>query len=1218
MMNRLAYPALSAHWRAASSRVFSRLALFVVAPLFAAVQAHVASVPGAEPARPAATAAVPIGADADQSRTSWYPDAGLAPSEVNRADFGELFSQQLNGAVYAQPLVDDSPADGPDGILLAVTEGNYAYGLDAKTGAIKWSRYFGTPWNPGNCGDLIPTIGITGTPVIDPSNNTAYFTADIILPGTPDAASWWLEAVNVATGAEAAGFPVHIQGQADNDTGSAAPFDAQNEMQRPGLALVNGVVYMGFGSHCDEPPWRGWIFGVSERGQLTGKWTDETRGASGAGIWGSGGGLIVDGSGNLYFATGNGTAPAPGPGREVPQPQGPGTGLGECVVKLSTTGNLLKLADYFCPSNALELNNYDEDLGSGSPTALPASFGTPKYPDLMIEAGKQGEVYLLNQNNLGGMTKPGQPDNAVDEVGPQGGAWTHPAVWPGDGGYIYIPTASAGGTARGTSGELDVYQRVSDGTSVAPNWVGDMPGFGFGSGAPSVTSEGTEPGSAIVWVVQIPTGATAGEGAMLNAYAAVPVAGGSGKPDTLQEMWSAPVGDGSKFGPPLATDGRIYVGNRDGDILAYGIRPGAPPLQGTAVNAPAVAVGSSVPTTATFTATGPTMINEISLDNQTVGASNAFTAGTTTPALPVTLHAGDTLTVPITFSPEVVGGQTATLTVSTSSGTISVPVTGTGLAPGAPIGTTPSSVNFGTLAIGGTPASRTVAVTNNTSSSITIDGYAFRGTGENEFSLHNVNPTPPFTLRPKQTESVSVVFTPPATSGNFVQTFTADLNIYNSAGAPVAVPVQGDAAPPAQIAISPLHVNFGTVALGQTGTETFTVANTGGVPLTINQSKPPVSNGFSALTGLPEGSIIPAHTAVAETVQFRPARIGPQTSTWIIGGTGNGGQQTVVLTGSGARWPTVPPPAKPGWKLNGPAALAGPDLVLTPAQNYEAGSAFWTHPVLSDNLHVSFDAQMNNGGATGGDGLTLALADAATATPSSLGGTGSDLGWGGIHGMAVAMATYPATNNPHANSIGVVTHLDRIGNLVWANEYVLARDLRSGAHLAQVSISHGVISVSLDGMLLFNEAVAVPQRVYVGFTAGTGAENDKHEVSNVQIADPGPPPSARAHSYPVRAGTRLVVGVPGVLGGAVKSPGQSLTAVLLSRPQHGSLALHQNGSFTFTPAGGFTGTTSFGFEACDPAELLCSAPATVTLQVSPPVALTRSAGGRSDRTRRAT
>ena len=1164
------------------------LAPLVLAPLLIAAQAHSADAPGAKPGLPATTSTVPIGADADQSRSSWYPNAGLAPSEVNSADFGELFSQQLTGAVYAQPLADDNAADGPDGMLLAVTEGNYAYGLDAKTGLIEWSHYFGTPWNPGNCGDLIPTIGITGTPVIDPSNNTAYFTTDIIVPGTTDTASWWLQAVNVATGAEAAGFPVQIQGTADNDTSSAAPFDAQTEMQRPGLALVNGVVYMAFGSHCDENPWQGWIFGVSEQGQFTDKWVDETQGASGAGIWGSGGGLVVDGSGNLYFATGNGDAPQPGPGLGVPQPQGPENGLGECVVKLSTTDNVLNLADYFCPSDALQLNAYDGDLGSGSPTALPASFGTSASPDVMVEAGKQGEVYLLNQDNLGGMTEPGQPDNVVDEAGPLGGVWSHPAVWPGDGGYLYIPTSSAGGKAAGSSGELDVYQRVSDGTSVALNWVGDVPNFGFGSSAPSVTSDGAEPGSAIVWVVQIPPESTTGAGATLNAYAAVPVAGDSGEPDTLSELWSAPVGDGSKFVPPLAIDGRIYVGTRDGDILGYSVLPGAPPLQGSAVNAPSTAVGSSVPATATFTATGTTTINEVSLDDETDGAPNAFTAGTTTPALPVTLDAGGTLTVPITFSPEVVGGQTATLTVSTGSGTVSVPVTGTGIPPSVPIGTTPSSVNFGTLAIGGAPASRTVAFTNNTSSTITIDGYAFQGTGKNEFSLQNVNPKPPFTLGPGDTESVDVVFTPPATSGDFVQTFTADLDIDDSAGGPTGVPLQGDAAPPAQIVISPLHVNFGTVALGQTGTETFAVADTGGVALTINKSKPPVTSAFSEVTALPEGTVIAAHTAVAETVRFRPTRIGPETSTWIINSNANGGPQTVVFTGSGARWPTVPPPTKPGWKLNGTAARSGPDLVLTPVKNDVAGSAFWTHPVLSDNLHVSFDAQMNNGEATGGDGLTLALADATTASPSSLGGIGSDLGWGGIHGVAVGMATYPAPDNPHANAIGVVTHLDRRGHLVWANDHVLATDLRSGVHLVEVSINHDVISVSLGGRHLFSESVAVPKRVYVGFTAGTGTESDQHEVSNVQIADPGPPPSARAHTYRVRADARLVVRAPGVLGGAVKSPGQSLTAVRLSRPRHGSLTLHRNGSFSFSPVRGFIGTTSFRFETCDLAELLCS------------------------------
>ena len=104
-------------------------------------------------------------------------------------------------------------------------------------------------------------------------------------------------------------------------------------MQRPGLALVKGVVYAAFGSHCDMSPWYGWLAGVTTGGALNDMWVDETGNADGgAGIWGPGG-IVVDAAGNLYVSTGNGSSPPVGPGGDA-QP----SGLAECVIKLSTAG----------------------------------------------------------------------------------------------------------------------------------------------------------------------------------------------------------------------------------------------------------------------------------------------------------------------------------------------------------------------------------------------------------------------------------------------------------------------------------------------------------------------------------------------------------------------------------------------------------------------------------------------------------------------------------------------------------------------------------------------------------------------------------------------------------------------------------------------------------------------------------------------------------------
>ena len=122
-----------------------------------------------------------------------------------------------------------------------------------------------------------------------------------------------MHAVKVGTGVEQAGFPVLIQGSAINDPGTT--FNPQTQMQRTGLALVNGVVYAGFGGHCDYPPYLGWVVGVSTSGSITSMWADETGQSSGggAGIWQAGAAPVVDATGHLFYVTGNGTTPAAGP-----------------------------------------------------------------------------------------------------------------------------------------------------------------------------------------------------------------------------------------------------------------------------------------------------------------------------------------------------------------------------------------------------------------------------------------------------------------------------------------------------------------------------------------------------------------------------------------------------------------------------------------------------------------------------------------------------------------------------------------------------------------------------------------------------------------------------------------------------------------------------------------------------------------------------------------
>jgi hypothetical protein len=195
-----------------------------------------------------AAAAAGVTNSGDDLRTGWYPDEGaITPQLVSGGTFGQLWSAPVDGQVYAQPLLS------PTGTLIVATENNNVYGLDPSAGTQQWVHNLGTPWNPADvgCGDIAPSIGTTATPVIDPATNTVYLTHKTYVSGT---AAWFMDALDVSTGHEQPGFPVQLTGKADNNP--ALSFLAANEQQRPGLLLMGGVVYAGFGGHCDHGPYQ--------------------------------------------------------------------------------------------------------------------------------------------------------------------------------------------------------------------------------------------------------------------------------------------------------------------------------------------------------------------------------------------------------------------------------------------------------------------------------------------------------------------------------------------------------------------------------------------------------------------------------------------------------------------------------------------------------------------------------------------------------------------------------------------------------------------------------------------------------------------------------------------------------------------------------------------------------------------------------------------------
>ena len=496
---------------------------------------------------------------ADNLRTGWYPDEpSLTPSLLSGSNFKQVFKTSLEGQIYAQPLI-------ADGVLLVVTEDDWAYGLDPVTGAVRWEKQLGEPFESSEigCTDLEPHVGVTGTPVIDTETNVAYFVSNSYISKPRHESAWYMNAIELTSGNEVANFPVKIEGEAQN-LPPGVEFEAPQELQRPALLMMNGVVYAGFGSHCDHEPYEGWIVGVSATGKVTTKWATSGHGGS---IWQSGGGLVSDGPGQILFSTGNDNFeagvfdPPEGSGLQEPPPEGK---LGESVVRVEVqpTGEL-KTKDYFSPFNNKELDEGDVDLGSSAPVALPSQyFGTASVPELLLQEGKQGIVYLLNRRELGGRGK--EADHVVQELGPSGGVWGAAAVWPGEGGYVYIPAVG--------EGVVRFYKYEVEAGLPKLSLAATSPGeFAFGSGSPIVTSAGTTGGTAAVWITRCPEPSDLGQGcknAQLVAYSPVP-----GKTKEVVPLWGASDRDGGQVHPTLS-ERRPRLGRADneGSLLGSAAR----------------------------------------------------------------------------------------------------------------------------------------------------------------------------------------------------------------------------------------------------------------------------------------------------------------------------------------------------------------------------------------------------------------------------------------------------------------------------------------------------------------------------------------------------------------------------------------------------------------------------------------------------------------------
>jgi hypothetical protein len=489
---------------------------------------------------------------AGPTRMGWYGDEPWLQPAAAALTVGPIFDAPVVGQVYATPL-------SYHGSLLVVTEANRVYWLDPQSGSVKDSVTLpDMPFDPSDlgCGDLVPTVGITGTPVIDASTDTAYFVSKGYASGNSGPVVLRMHAFDVQTHTERLGFPVTIHGSAQN--APQIDFDPTHALQRPGLLLSAGVVYASFGSHCDIAPYSGWVVGIDARsGRIDAMWNDEatdtTQTIQGwAGIWMAGGAPASDALGTMLVVTGNGQIPrGPEPGQTDPG------AFGNAVVRLrARTDGALAATDFFIPYDAQSLNDVDADLGSGGVTLLPEDWGTPQHRHLAVVEGKSGVLYLLDRDNLGGYQQgPKGADAVLQKLGAYTQLFGQPSVWPGDGGYVYM--AQGPGPAD-RMGNMLAFRRAvpTNGASPHLTFAGrskERLGWAF---TPVVTSSALETGTATLWVERMPE--RDGVDAELLAYDPVP-RGGELK---LLNRWSLTANGtqvGQKLSSPGVDSGRLYV-----------------------------------------------------------------------------------------------------------------------------------------------------------------------------------------------------------------------------------------------------------------------------------------------------------------------------------------------------------------------------------------------------------------------------------------------------------------------------------------------------------------------------------------------------------------------------------------------------------------------------------------------------------------------------------
>lgn len=498
-------------------------------------------------------------------------EVALTLSNVNPSTFAKLFSCPVDAPTYTQTLwvSNLSIAGRTHNVIFTATSHDtvYAFDADANPCVTYWSKNLvpaGETWPTSvdmGGDDIQPDIGVVGTPVIDPTTNILYVVTRTKTIGTnsrgPGQSHQYLHALNLSDGSETAGGPlsltpsITVPGTGDGSNGSAVPFDPFHENQRPGLALVNNMVFVSWGSYNDQKPWHGWVIGFDKLNLRAAPLLfNATPNGYGAGIWMAGGAPAIDSNNNLYVITSNGDY------------NGPAGEFGDSFVKLDSN---LAVQDWFTPQDQALMEASNGDLGAGGAAVL-ADLPNAPVKHLLIGGGKigsgmAGELYIMNRDAMGHLEGAGGPP-LVQKFSVLRHIFATPAFWNNT---LYI---------AGRSGPVNAYALNPTTGLFNTTPVSHSPEIFNGRGAtPSVSANGNS--HSIVWAVdtsQYGGSSQYGTGpAVLHAYDATNLG---------RELWNSTqaagnrdqAGNAVKFTVPTIANGKVYIGSTS-EIDVYGLLP---------------------------------------------------------------------------------------------------------------------------------------------------------------------------------------------------------------------------------------------------------------------------------------------------------------------------------------------------------------------------------------------------------------------------------------------------------------------------------------------------------------------------------------------------------------------------------------------------------------------------------------------------------------------